>query len=210
MAERRITTDDVKVMVDGAAEILRLRSDLKAAQARISRLQLQADDLHVARIEAEDEASAHRARIAELGDLPLCRRQLPDGSVPSGTKAALVAWVAVADEQRTRIAELERELAEAQDRHAATERDACMWAERHEAAQARIAELEREREEALQLTESCSSLKDMAAAGIEGAARIAELEQKLFEARLAVGPVCRKCEIERDLGYCRCDIAANE
>lgn len=41
-------------------------------------------------------------------------------------------------------------------------------------------------------------------------ARIARLEQKLFEARYTVGPVCRKCEIERDLGYCRCEIAANE
>lgn len=47
--------------------------------------------------------------------------------------------------------------------------------------QARIAELERERDEALMLTESCSSLKDMAAACVEAAARIAVLETALGE-----------------------------
>jgi len=56
-------------------------------------------------------------------------------------------------------------------------------------AAARIKELERERDEALQLTESCSTLKDMASACIDGAvwkhgaekaaARIKELETKI-------------------------------
>jgi len=58
-----------------------------------------------------------------------------------------------------------------------------------EALQSRIKELERERDEALQLTESCSTLKDMASACIDGAvwkhdaekaeARIKELEAKV-------------------------------
>jgi hypothetical protein len=32
------------------------------------------------------------------------------------------------------------------------------------------------------------------------------------QVRLAAieGPVCRKCEVEQRLGYCRCEIAANE
>lgn len=54
------------------------------------------------------------------------------------------------------------------------------------AAEERIAELERERDEALMLTESCSSLKEMAAACVEAAARIAELETAL--------KVLRECE----------------
>ena len=29
------------------------------------------------------------------------------------------------------------------------------------------------------------------------------------KADLARGPVCRKCEIEKDIGYCRCERAAN-
>jgi hypothetical protein len=42
-----------------------------------------------------------------------------------------------------RIEELERQLAEIQCRHAQTERDACMWAERAQAAERALAVLGR-------------------------------------------------------------------
>lgn len=48
--------------------------------------------------EYDEAAQAWNERPEEnrLSDLPICRLQLPDGSVPTGTEAALTAWHRVA------------------------------------------------------------------------------------------------------------------
>lgn len=60
-----------------------------------------------------------------------------------------------------------------------------------EAQRAEVERLKRERDEALMLTESCSTLKDMAAVCIEGAKATADLERM----REAAGPVIKSVEI---------------
>lgn len=57
-----------------------------------------------------------KAEVARLADLPLCRRQLPDGSVPCNTEEALAIWVRLADERGTEIERLKAALVEEQSR----------------------------------------------------------------------------------------------
>lgn len=61
--------------------------------------------------EPEDAVERAWYRIHYLMDLPLCRRQLPDGHVPGNTEQALEAWVRVAGEQSAEIRRLRAALA---------------------------------------------------------------------------------------------------
>lgn len=59
-----------------------------------------------------DLLSGIRFAYDRLVDLPLCRRQLPDGSVPGGTEEALEAWHRVAEEALGRVRHVEAREAE--------------------------------------------------------------------------------------------------
>lgn len=56
-----------------------------------------------------------QTKILNLEDLPECRRQLPDGSVPTGTRAALQAWMREAEEAHRLLAEERKARTKAQD-----------------------------------------------------------------------------------------------
>lgn len=108
--------------------------DTYAAAARDSgRLMLRAAallaDADEAAAKAEREKAALRVELDRLADLPECRRQLPDGTVPTGTEAALRAWMQVAADLgvearflREENDRLEREVEDLRSRLTAVER----------------------------------------------------------------------------------------
>lgn len=54
-------------------------------------------------VTAADLLEALAAERDRLIDLPLCRRQLPDGTVPTGTEAALSLWYEAANDYRAKF-----------------------------------------------------------------------------------------------------------